>query len=162
MEKSESNQRFWPLLIVLTLCFIWGNSLLPASISGAISQWVKELVNQLLWFWKDGSLMSGDGLLRKLAHASEFALLGAELTCWRVKGITRIQEVLLFGLLAALTDETIQLFVAGRSGQIRDVWIDLLGVLIGCLFVLVFRHLRRKKAVKSTSYPQKETKRRTS
>ncbi len=40
---------------------------------------------------------------------------------------------MLGGLLTALTDETIQLFVPGRSGQVTDVWIDFSGVLTGLL-----------------------------
>ena len=41
---------------------------------------------------------------------------------------------LLFGLLVANTDETIQLLMAGRSSQLTDVWIDFSGVCAG-LFV---------------------------
>lgn len=35
------------------------------------------------------------------------------------------------GLMTALTDETIQLFSAGRSSQVTDVWIDFAGCLAG-------------------------------
>ena len=146
MENRQSRRWVWPLAVGLTLCFIWGNSLLPASVSGAISQWVKELLNRLLWFLSGGPTMSGDGVLRKLAHASEFALLGAELTLWRGKTAEKLPQVLLGGILAALTDETIQLFVAGRSGQVRDVWIDTLGVVIGCGAVCLARSIKRRAA----------------
>ena len=40
---------------------------------------------------------------------------------------------MLGGLLTALTDETIQLFVPGRSGQVTDIWIDFSGVMTGLL-----------------------------
>ena len=39
------------------------------------------------------------------------------------------------GVLIALSDETIQLFVEGRSGQITDEWLDSAGVLFGLLCV---------------------------
>ena len=39
---------------------------------------------------------------------------------------------MLGGLLTALTDETIQLFVPGRSGQVTDIWIDFSGVMTDC------------------------------
>ena len=40
---------------------------------------------------------------------------------------------MLGGLLTALTDETIQLFVPGRSGQVTDIWIDFSGVMTAFL-----------------------------
>jgi VanZ family protein len=46
----------------------------------------------------------------------------------------------------ALGDETIQLFVPGRSGQISDVWVDLTGVAIGCvLTIAVERFIARRR-----------------
>ena len=47
--------------------------------------------------------------------------------------------------LAALCDETIQLFVPGRSGQITDVWLDTAGYLTGALLTLLIFRLCRKR-----------------
>ena len=47
--------------------------------------------------------------------------------------------------LAALCDETIQLFVPGRSGQITDVWLDTAGYLAGALLTLLLFSLCRKR-----------------
>ena len=52
---------------------------------------------------------------------------------------------LLPGTLAALCDETIQLFVPGRSGQIADVWLDTAGYLTGALLTLLIFFLCRKR-----------------
>lgn len=49
------------------------------------------------------------------------------------------------GTLAALCDETILLFVHGRSGQIADVWLDTAGYLTGALLTLLIFHLCRKR-----------------
>lgn len=49
------------------------------------------------------------------------------------------------GTLAALCDETIQLFVPGRSGQIADVWLDTAGCLTGALLTLLIFRLCRKR-----------------
>ncbi len=144
-EKHRLPSWVLPALICLTLCFIWGNSLMPARISAEISNWFREIINKILWFLPGGAELEGDGILRKIAHASEFALLGAELTAWRVKEISKISDALLGGILAALTDETIQLFVAGRSGEVRDVLIDTAGVVLGCAVVLVVRRVRAKR-----------------
>ena len=56
--------------------------------------------------------------------------------------------VLFAGLLAAVIDETIQLFVEGRAGMIVDVWIDLGGVVFGSLLMLGFYALYRRKKIK--------------
>ena len=113
------------LLTGLTLCFIWGNSLLPASESSALSLWVTERLSFL-----SGSIVSGSGnhLVRKITHGTEFLILGLELGFlldrpWYYS--------LLLGLAAAFVDETIQLFSPGRAGMIADMWIDLGGSFVG-------------------------------
>ncbi len=61
-------------LIALTLLFIWGNSMRNASASGAMSGSVRVWLESLLHIPID------EFLLRKAAHFSEYALLGAELS----------------------------------------------------------------------------------
>lgn len=67
-------------------------------------------------------------VVRKLAHFCEYLLEGFLLMlCLRVYTRHFFKHVswpVLGGLLTALTDETIQLFVPGRSGQVTDIWID--------------------------------------
>jgi VanZ family protein len=48
----------------------------------------------------------------------------------------RFLNPLFSGLFVCFIDETIQLFVEGRSGEIRDMWIDFAGVALGTLIVL--------------------------
>ena len=53
----------------------------------------------------------------------------------------------LAALLCALADETIQLFVPGRSGQVKDIWIDFAGAVLAIgLTVLARMLLRRARA----------------
>ena len=66
------------LLIAITLVWIWGNSLLPAEASRALSGSVQDFVGQILGLPPDTG-GTGEGLLRKIAHLSEFAVLGAEI-----------------------------------------------------------------------------------
>lgn len=52
---------------------------------------------------------------------------------WHCRGAW-YRKILLAAVLCMTTaflDETIQLFVPGRSGQISDVWVDLLGAAVG-------------------------------
>ncbi len=86
------------------------------------------------------SLSSGLGtwdlVLRKAAHVTEFAILGALL----VRAIGTAAPALVAGVAYAATDEWHQSFVRGREGTPLDVAIDAVGVLAG---ILVWRELRR-------------------
>jgi VanZ family protein len=85
------------------------------------------------------SLSSGLGtwdlILRKIAHLSEYAILGALL----LRAIQRPAVAILAGALYAVTDEVHQHFVRGRHAAWYDVLIDTVGVTIG---VLVWSRLR--------------------
>ena len=88
------------------------------------------------------SLSSGLGtwdlILRKIAHLSEYAILGALL----LRAIRRPAVAILVGALYAVTDEVHQHFVRGRHAAWYDVLIDTIGVTIG---VLAWSRLRRSK-----------------
>lgn len=94
------------------------------------------------------------GFFRKLAHFSIFCLFGVFMySLLRLSGL--IKNPVLVGLLCcaafAATDELHQRFVSGRSGELRDVLIDMSGSLFGILagiiaFAIV--NLLRKKLFK--------------
>lgn len=126
----------------LTLLFIWGNSLMPASVSGAFSGWVKAVLSRFFTVVEE---TEGDGVLRKIAHGTEFAILGAELLLLGCIHSWHWSQVVLSGFGTAFLDETIQLFVPGRCGAIRDVWIDMGGFFVGLLICCVILKCRRKK-----------------
>ena len=135
---------FLLLLIGAMLLFIWGNSLLPASVSAAISGWLHGALT--------GDGAGGDGVLRKIAHFTEFAFLGG-LLCWLFikqqegKG-TAFLLSFACGLFAAITDELLQHFSPGRSPQVLDVCIDTAGVLTGiciCLGLLSIHQFIKSK-----------------
>lgn len=125
---------------ILTACtgawllVIWGHSCLPAAQSGAESGALLVVVQDLLpWMT--------DHVLRKCAHFAEYAVLGA----LRTSAHFSWPRALLPVPFAALCDETIQLFVPGRSGQIADVWLDTAGYLTGALLTLLIFFLCRKR-----------------
>jgi len=70
-----------------------------------------------------------DLLLRKLAHAAEFAVLGALL----LRAIDRAGGAFALGALYAVSDELHQVLVPGRMGSPLDVAIDTVGVACGVL-----------------------------
>lgn len=142
MEREKLSHRLAAYLPwVLWLGFIFSNSLRTASASSAQSAAVLSVFLPLL---KDlgASLEGFHTLLRKLGHFTEFAVLGGLLTYRRAvrrpAWAGRVSTLLLAGLLAALTDETLQLFSVGRSAQVADVWIDFAGVALGIAASLLF------------------------
>jgi len=78
-----------------------------------------------------------DLVLRKIAHACEFALLGALL----LRALRRDLAAFGLGVAYAASDEFHQHFVEGRVGSPIDVLIDSVGVAIG---VLVWRRVARR------------------
>jgi VanZ family protein len=80
-----------------------------------------------------------DLVLRKLAHATEYAVLGALLL--RATGSEPAAFVL--GIAYAVSDEVHQSFVSGREGAVLDVGIDAVGVAVG---VALWRLAERRLA----------------
>lgn len=139
------------VLTLLTLGFVFGNSLDSSAESQAKSSAVKEMIRPVLeWFLPPEALT--DHLVRKAAHFIEFCALGVGLTAvvWilqppqrRIDGAGRLLFWILplfLGLLAALTDETIQVYSA-RGSQVQDVWLDFFGVCTGVLLMQAVRGL---------------------
>ena len=133
MKRTDKRLRLCVTLILCNLVFIWGNSLLPGEVSGAISDWVKSILTKI--FPGSPSTPSGGGLLRKIAHFTEFAALGIWLA-W-LHGMLQKGKLqpFLWGVLAAAADETIQRFVPDRGPSFRDVCIDASGVLTGMILL---------------------------
>ena len=80
MIRTKNRMRLCVTLLVCCLTFIWGNSLLPGEISGAISDFVKNILAALFEQGEPEPESSGF-LLRKMAHFTEFTALGLCL-CW--------------------------------------------------------------------------------
>ena len=156
---QEQNQRTSPWLIawrviftsalIGCIVFIFSNSLQIADVSEGASGRVLGILQGILRHL--GLPGAADRLtmhiVRKLAHFCEYLLEGFLLMlCLRVYTRHFFKHVswpMLGGLLTALTDETIQLFVPGRSGQVTDIWIDFSGVMTGLLVGLILLGLVR-------------------
>ncbi len=86
---------------------------------------------------KEVKISKLDTIIRKIAHAGVFLVLGV-LVCFLLKEYTiDIRKILVFSfiicILYACSDEFHQLYVYGRSGEIKDVLIDSFGLCIGLL-----------------------------
>lgn len=80
-----------------------------------------------------------DTILRKLAHLTEYAVLGALL----LRATRRPALAVVAAGAYAITDEVHQLFVEGRHGAPLDVAIDTVGALAG---VVVWQWAARRRA----------------
>jgi len=148
MVKTKTRLTLCITLLCCNIAFIWGNSLMTAEVSRAFSTWVKEILSVL--FAEGGAEESGGGdhLLRKLAHFTEFACLGACLSwlvrmvrpkSWEYYGLP-----LIGGCLVACVDEIIQNFVPGRGPGLLDVGIDTLGVCLGIVLITLYTSIKIK------------------
>jgi VanZ family protein len=146
MIRTDKRIRLCTALLICNLIFIWGNSLLPGEISAAFSDWVKELLAKI--FAGDPTESSGRGLLRKLAHFTEFLGLGMCLAWLHgMLGKGKLRPFL-WGVAAASVDETIQRFVPDRGPSIKDVCIDSAGVLTGIILLWTGYHYLKRRFTK--------------
>lgn len=138
--------------IIFTLCligtvfFIFSNSFQIGELSSEKSAAVTAFLNKIttkLGF----SFTFSEYLVRKLAHFTEYILLGfwlmLTLRVYTYRYLTHISWPLFGGLSTAVLDEALQLAIPGRSGEVRDVLIDfggvMGGVLCGLFILLLFR-----------------------
>ncbi|HEX6117174.1 MAG TPA: VanZ family protein [Solirubrobacterales bacterium] len=91
----------------------------------------------------DSGLGVLDLILRKLAHATEYALL-ALLWAWALRPVTRwnVAAAAVIAVLYAASDEFHQTFVEGRHGAGTDLLVDFAGVLLAIALLRYHRALR--------------------
>lgn len=147
-DGSASRSRAWGVALACWVAFVWGHSLVQGPDSALESGRVVALLRPLFEAAGvcDVDLMTF--VVRKCAHFTEYAVLGALAAgLWRSLSSRRRPPAWLASLGVALVpvvDECIQLFVPGRSGALRDVLIDLAGALVGALASAGVRRVRRR------------------
>ena len=140
----------WIFLIgaILWMGFIFGMSASSGEESQEASGRLTALFQQL--FFRDWESLPNEEFqlymsklsffIRKLAHFTEFTILGILLSLFFMTipksfGF-RLGGVLLTGAIYSAADEIHQLFVAKRTAALFDVLIDIAGVFFGCMIVL--------------------------
>lgn len=154
MKKSQTSTRFRVIVFIFTaamIAFAFIHSSMPAELSEEES---KNVLNILQYITKMFGLSTEltDHIVRKAAHFLEYSIIGMLLTCCaysfsRTKPYRYYSQIMFTGLAVAVTDEAIQLNVAGRSGQVTDVILDFSGVIAGAfitvLFFMIYRKIRK-------------------
>lgn len=162
------------VILVMTMIFCFSSQQVKASdgLSRSIASMIVTVYSKLkLLLGVDSSdtpwLPTGYSFLedinhyvRKLAHLLEFMLLGGVLTLHHIVALQdkdirlrwyKISISLLIGILYAASDELHQLFVDGRGARIKDVLIDSMGVLLGCVLVFVIYNIVQRRKGKGGS-----------
>lgn len=147
MKNRKTHLFLLGLLILLTLGFIWGNSLKSIPESQEISlSYLDRLSPFLDAVFGPGRIT--DHILRKTAHFCEFTLLGAELRLLFLllgqQGLQGLMNALFAGLAAGVADETIQIFSL-RGSRVADVVLDFSGAVFGALVMALITRLCRRR-----------------
>lgn len=145
-KKSDLKSLVFEILTIIFVLFIFSNSLKTGTVSTSISDPISNDFYSI--FTKIGLPITADTVslfIRKTAHLLEFLLYSILLNFsiyYKSKKFSDYTFMILFiGLFTGLTDEFLQTFVVGRSGEVRDVMIDFIGFLLG---FLLFNILEKK------------------
>lgn len=156
VEMRKVRTIAFAVLVLLLICFIWGQSMMPRAVSARESSFLMRLLKPLLDPNNRISSKVFHHYLRKAAHFTEYAALGfcmsGFLLCfnWRREQM-RIPTAVLACLLIAAADESIQLVSVDRGAQLRDVVLDFCGALFGlAVFLFLARLLRKRRQKEAT------------
>jgi VanZ family protein len=156
---------YWlPAVLIMIMIYIFSSK--PADISSQSSMTITDVIysvyetisgQEVVGADRENALMNLNGIIRKLAHITEYALLSMSIAwpLWvtrpGLKGYKLAILTIGITIVYAATDEYHQTFVPGRSGEIRDVLIDSIGACIGfvifklLLFIASFSKKDRNK-----------------
>ena len=139
------------VLLWMILAFNLSNQVAQNSseLSGGLTRKILEVLHML-----DGKTIEQqetiETIIRKLAHFFLYALGGIlillHINLYKITDKRKVIISWILGTTYAITDELHQLFVPGRSGEIRDVFIDSLGIIIGIIIIrLLLKMIKRGK-----------------
>ena len=152
-------------LIAVTIGFIWINSCLDKTSSAEESGAVHGTLQKILDFIFSGKVVISQAAVRKLAHFTEFFVLGAEIC--GLYAIVKAEKVRILGFISllqygtyvAVIDEGIQVLSA-RGAAVSDIFLDFSGYLLSVvLFILAYYVVNKiitAKKIKTAKMPPAE------
>jgi len=156
LHAKDAAKYIFLILTILWVVFIYTRSSKPAVQSdGESERMLGTLWGTIRTIFKGADYHAWTAIIRKIAHFTEYAVLGvlASITVLlRKKPVAKPLWLIpaFGGLLTALCDETIQLFVEGRSGSVADVWLDFSAIIVSTTVVFAMawfiQRTKRKKA----------------
>lgn len=143
------------ILIILWMILVFYLSNQGADDSAELSGGLTRKILQILHIL-DGKTIEEQAIIetvfRKLAHFCLYTLGGIlillHINLYKITDKNKVIASLIIGTTYAITDELHQLFVPGRSGEIRDVCLDSLGLITGIILAfLVLKFIERRKKI---------------
>lgn len=147
---TPKNQKCFVVFAVLSVatmvaifCFSAQSADDSKALSTAFSGGLEAVLNALKWLVGEALAVWIKTYVRKIAHFTLYALLGAFVSATFLN--TKIKAPAVKYLMSAgvclfysITDEFHQLFIDGRSGELSDVLIDFCGAVTGILLTALF------------------------
>lgn len=143
------------IVLILTaawIIFIFSNSMKPGEDSTADSLFFKNILDNILRFF---GITPADNLMyiiRKGAHMTEYCVLAVIFGIFCINSFSEIPKftykmfyIMFLVLFVACCDEFIQLSSAGRSSEVKDVFIDFSGGMIGVMICALINRLKLRK-----------------
>lgn len=132
-------------LVVSWMALIFYLSHQPATQSNGLSTGITEKVIEIIEKIApnlDNDIRSFNHIIRKNAHFFSYLILGILVSnvVSNYQSVRKKAFILALSIcvLYAISDEVHQLFIPGRSGQIKDVFIDSVGAVVGVLGYMGF------------------------
>ena len=153
------------LFAVMIFCFSARNGVESTEDSYSVGREYGRIVHSDFNSWPEEEQLDFaekvDHPIRKLAHATEYAVFAMLLCGVWLDGRRkrRISVIFAWGTATvyAMTDEFHQLFVPGRSGQVKDVLLDSCGAAVGVLILMLVMLLIRVFCRKQDGGTDKQT-----
>lgn len=137
----------------MSLIFILSHQ--PASVSSGLSSGITEFLLGIItdvFPGSDARVEQFHTLVRKNAHFIAYLVLSVLLVNafgrWGRLGGRTLVAAFTIAVLYAASDEFHQLFIEGRSGEVRDVLIDSAGAAAGIAICWLIDYLLRKRKLK--------------
>ncbi|HCW54869.1 MAG TPA: acetobutylicum phosphotransbutyrylase [Clostridium sp.] len=133
-------------LSLVWIMFIFFNSSRNGSVSHGISMKIANKISYIISRFINVKIGSVDFFIRKCAHGFEFMMLAIIIMISLNALLEDKKNILFLTLLSILIiaglDETLQIFISGRTSKVTDVLIDFLGGVVGCIITYKFLLLK--------------------
>lgn len=149
---SKNRILLWTAVIIFWMSLIFYLSHQPATESNQLSAGITEIIiNAVEKFVPNANfdIRSVNHTIRKKAHFFAYLILGMlVINALRKSGMSEYRSIVLalgICVLYAVADEIHQLYIPGRSGEIRDFLIDSAGSGIGIGVYLIINMIKQRE-----------------
>ena len=144
MKKSIYQNIGW-LLVFIWILLIFSYSLKNAQTSDNQSFFFVYIIDDILKLFNIHlDLNFLNHIVRKTAHFTEYAILGAlVIIASNLKPLFKNKYFNLIFIIVPFIDETIQYFTPGRSAQLSDCLLDSCGFIFGFICLMTVLNLKK-------------------